>query len=92
MDCVYFNKIDALKIVLDHIVERKLINIAQTDQIDTTKLAQLGVVRAFHLSIKLMDKLSMLIFLEHQQLVKPLLEEIFQNQTAVDLSINVQNI
>ena len=86
MDCVYFGATEALRVIVDYIVDKKL------TKISPTALAKFGVIRAFHLSIKLFDRLAMLVFLEHPALVRPLLETESQGQLAVDLAIDVQNV
>ena len=88
MDCVYFGATEALRVVVNHIVETKI----SGNKISSSTLAKLGVIRAFHLAIKLFDRLAMLVFLEHQVLVRPLLETESQGQIAVELAIDVQNV
>lgn len=70
MDCVYFGATEALRVVVNHIVEMK----TSGNKISASTLVKLGVIRAFHLAIKLFDRLAMLVFLEHQVLVMPLLK------------------
>ena len=74
MDCVYFGATEALRVIVDYIVEKKV----SGQKVSSSVLAKFGVIRAFHLSIKLFDRLAMLVFLEHRALVRPLLETPFQ--------------
>ena len=74
MDCVYSGATEALRAIVDYIVKKKV----SGQKVSSSALAKLGVIRAFHLSIKLFDRLATLVFLEHRVLMKPLLETPFQ--------------
>ena len=78
MDCVYFRATEALRLIVNHIVDTTLAKAPNKKTISPVALTKLGIIRAFHLSIKLFDRLAMLTFLEHSALVKSLLYTEFQ--------------